>query len=162
MGSRENSETKSKSFIHEHFLRIPVPRSIIFERSNPNPLFPSFSCILATNLQKRIAIPIAFLLKKKPKSFEPLVNPFMILSNIISSQNWQIVRLIHVSSSIIDWWHAIGLNLFYFFPKKEETKSRWSTRAVDNYCLHVRSHVSDSQRGMHVHAHVSYANADGG
>ena len=66
MGSRENSETKSKSFIHEHFLRIPVPRSIIFERSNPNPLFPSslFSCILATNLQKRIAIPIAFLLKK--------------------------------------------------------------------------------------------------
>lgn len=74
MGSRENSETKSKSFIHEHF---PVPRSIIFERSNPNPLFPSFSCILATNLQKRIAIPIAFLSKKNQNlSNQPFCQPF--------------------------------------------------------------------------------------
>lgn len=63
--------------------------------------------------------------KKETKTFRITINPFMIFSKLLFFRipNWQIVPLIrlYVSSSIIDWWHAIRLS--FFFSKKKKKRN---------------------------------------
>lgn len=128
---------------------------------NPPPFFIIFIFFVPSRIcrKDRIAISIFQKKKKKPKSFEPLSTLFLL--DTLQQCYFFVFRIgeiarqirLRVSSSVVNQ------TTFLLFLKKKRNPGG---RAVDNYCLHVRSHVSDSRRGMHVHAHVSCANVDGG